>query len=281
MARKAVPGRKRRGGWVQTATLHPARRRLSYGIASPRRGGSVAGPSSPFRRHLRAERRGPRPTIGATGSGSAHRKAGAPDEGDLEEAFMKFARRWLAAIAAAAVVVGCVRRHEQRRARILKIGDRVPAAGQLSWPRPVRRATVRCWPSRRPTRAGTVGATRSRRSSSDHARQRPVRRAAGRQGHADVVADTAVVGVIGPFNSAVAKVADPDRQRGRPDPVQPGQHQPGPDQGRGRRARPAAKNPDKINYVRVATTDDIQGPAVAQYAYQDLGLKNVADHRRH
>ena len=35
-------------------------------------------------------------------------------------------------------------------------------------------------------------------------------------------------------------------------------------------------NPDKINYIRVATTDDIQGPAVAQFAYNDLSLKNVA-----
>ena len=37
-----------------------------------------------------------------------------------------------------------------------------------------------------------------------------------------------------------------------------------------------AKNPDKINYVRVATTDDIQGPAVAQYGVKKLGLKKVA-----
>ena len=33
--------------------------------------------------------------------------------------------------------------------------------------------------------------------------------------------------------------------------------------------RPA--NPDERNYFRVATPDDIQGPAGAQYAYNDLG----------
>ena len=60
--------------------------------------------------------------------------------------------------------------------------------------------------------------------------------------------------------------------------MQPGEHEPGPDQGRRGRALRAA-NPDKINYIRVATTDDIQGPAVAQYAYNDLGLKNGRDHR--
>ena len=34
--------------------------------------------------------------------------------------------------------------------------------------------------------------------------------------------------------------------------------------------------PDRINYVRVASTDDIQGPAVAQFGIQVLGLKKVA-----
>ena len=37
-----------------------------------------------------------------------------------------------------------------------------------------------------------------------------------------------------------------------------------------------AKNPDKINYVRVAATDDIQGPAVATYGVEKLGLESVA-----
>jgi branched-chain amino acid transport system substrate-binding protein len=33
--------------------------------------------------------------------------------------------------------------------------------------------------------------------------------------------------------------------------------------------------PERINYVRVATTDDLQGPANAQYAYNTLGAKNM------
>jgi branched-chain amino acid transport system substrate-binding protein len=37
-----------------------------------------------------------------------------------------------------------------------------------------------------------------------------------------------------------------------------------------------SKNPDKINYIRVAATDDIQGPAVATYGVKTLGLKKVA-----
>ena len=34
-------------------------------------------------------------------------------------------------------------------------------------------------------------------------------------------------------------------------------------------------NPDSINYVRVVTTDDNQGPAAAKYILENLGLKNV------
>ena len=34
-------------------------------------------------------------------------------------------------------------------------------------------------------------------------------------------------------------------------------------------------NPDKINYVRVVTTDDNQGPAAAKYILENLGKKNV------
>jgi branched-chain amino acid transport system substrate-binding protein len=34
-------------------------------------------------------------------------------------------------------------------------------------------------------------------------------------------------------------------------------------------------NPTKINYIRVATTDDLQGPANATYAYNTVGARNV------
>jgi len=34
-------------------------------------------------------------------------------------------------------------------------------------------------------------------------------------------------------------------------------------------------NPTKINYIRVATTDDLQGPANASYGFTTLGAKNV------
>ena len=51
-----------------------------------------------------------------------------------------------------------------------------------------------------------------------------------------------------------------------------GQHEPGPDQGR-RGASSSARKPN--NYIRVVTTDDVQGPAAAQYIVEVLKKKTV------
>jgi branched-chain amino acid transport system substrate-binding protein len=37
-----------------------------------------------------------------------------------------------------------------------------------------------------------------------------------------------------------------------------------------------SKHPTRIAYIRVATTDDIQGPAMSVYAFNELGLRNIA-----
>ena len=90
-----------------------------------------------------------------------------------------------------------------------------------------------------------------------------------------LVADAAVVGVVGPFNSSVAKVQIPISNEAGLLQCSPANTNPDLTKGdAGKQLR--AKNPDKINYVRVATTDDIQGPAVAQFGIQTLGLKKVA-----
>jgi branched-chain amino acid transport system substrate-binding protein len=88
-------------------------------------------------------------------------------------------------------------------------------------------------------------------------------------------ADPTVVGVVGPFNSSVAKVQIPISNEAGLFQCSPANTNPDLTKGAaGLELR--AKNPDKINYVRVATTDDIQGPAVAQYGVNKLGLKKVA-----
>ena len=88
-------------------------------------------------------------------------------------------------------------------------------------------------------------------------------------------ADPAVMGVVGPFNSSVAKVQIPISNEAGLLQCSPANTNPDLTKGAaGLELR--AKAPDKINYVRVATTDDIQGPAVAQFAINKLGLKTVA-----
>ena len=54
-----------------------------------------------------------------------------------------------------------------------------------------------------------------------------------------------------------------------------GEHERRPHQARVRRARHPQDNPTKINYVRVVTTDDNQGPAAARYILQNLNIKTV------
>jgi branched-chain amino acid transport system substrate-binding protein len=92
------------------------------------------------------------------------------------------------------------------------------------------------------------------------------------QGAADMqnfVADPAVVGVVGPYNSAVAKVQIPiGNQAGllQCSPANTNETLTKPQFG----ALDFRKYfPERINYIRVAATDDIQGPA------SDLRLRHV------
>ena len=41
-----------------------------------------------------------------------------------------------------------------------------------------------------------------------------------------------------------------------------------------------AAQPDRINYIRTAPADDIQGPALASFVFRDLGARRDAGHRR-
>jgi branched-chain amino acid transport system substrate-binding protein len=89
------------------------------------------------------------------------------------------------------------------------------------------------------------------------------------------VSDSNVVAVMGPFNSSVAKVQIPiSNEAGllQCSPANTNESLTKPEFG----ALDIRKAfPDRINYVRVATTDDVQGPAVAQFGINTLGLKKV------
>jgi branched-chain amino acid transport system substrate-binding protein len=89
-----------------------------------------------------------------------------------------------------------------------------------------------------------------------------------------LVADATVVGVVGPYNSGVAKAEIPiSNEAGllmcSPANTNNGVTQP-PEGDTYRTAKP-----DKISYIRTATTDSIQGPSMANYMFSDLGVKSV------
>ena len=98
------------------------------------------------------------------------------------------------------------------------------------------------------------------------------------QGAADMqnfVSQPDVIGVVGPYNSAVAKVQIPIGNAAgllQCSPANTNMTLTIPEFGA---ADLRKANPDKNNYVRVAANDAIQGPAMADYDYNTLGLKNV------
>ncbi|HME82500.1 MAG TPA: branched-chain amino acid ABC transporter substrate-binding protein [Candidatus Eremiobacteraceae bacterium] len=87
-------------------------------------------------------------------------------------------------------------------------------------------------------------------------------------------ADPAVLGVIGPFNSNVARAEIPLSNSLLLALISPSNTNPtltkGPDALAMRK-----DHPDQIAYFRVCTTDDIQGPAGATYAYTKLGARKA------
>ena len=102
----------------------------------------------------------------------------------------------------------------------------------------------------------------------------------GAQNITELVADPEVLGVVGPFNSSVAKAEIPVANAANLSIISPAntnecltQSFPPPEcDFKPGDLRPSGKN----NYFRVAATDNLQGPGLADYAYDKLGLKKVA-----
>ncbi len=88
-----------------------------------------------------------------------------------------------------------------------------------------------------------------------------------------IVSDGDTIAVIGPLNSSVAKAQIPISNEGGLLQCSPANTNPDLTQGDpAKQLRPSGK---PNNYIRVVTTDNIQGPAAAQYIYNELGKKSV------
>jgi branched-chain amino acid transport system substrate-binding protein len=86
--------------------------------------------------------------------------------------------------------------------------------------------------------------------------------------------DDAVLGIVGPFNSNVAKAEIPLSNSLGIALISPANTNS--DLTKGPSALELRRiNPQSITYFRVCATDDIQGPVGADYAYRDRGLRKV------
>ncbi|MEO5966188.1 MAG: ABC transporter substrate-binding protein, partial [Candidatus Limnocylindrales bacterium] len=176
---------------------------------------------------------------------------------------MKFARVGVA-LAAAAIVVTACGGSGGGAGKALKIGISLPLSGS---------ALASAGPADKGARLAikefTLAGYTVAPDVKDHAVNGVHDPQQGAKDMTAFAADPTVVAVVGPFNSSVAKVQIPISNEAGLLQCSPANTNPDLTKGdAGKQLR--AKQPDKINYVRVATTDDIQGPAVAQYGYQTL-----------
>ncbi len=93
----------------------------------------------------------------------------------------------------------------------------------------------------------------------------------GANNMSQIVAEEKAIAVIGPLNSSVAKAQIPISNAGGLPQCSPANTNP--DLTKGAPAAQLRTKPN--NYIRVVTTDDVQGPAASQYIYDTLGKKSV------
>ncbi|HYU49060.1 MAG TPA: branched-chain amino acid ABC transporter substrate-binding protein [Candidatus Limnocylindria bacterium] len=97
----------------------------------------------------------------------------------------------------------------------------------------------------------------------------------GAQNMQAIVALENVMAVIGPLNSSVAKVQIPISNEAGLLQCSPANTNEGLTKPEFGALEIRKAHPDKINYIRVVTTDDNQGPAAAKYILENLKKKNV------
>jgi branched-chain amino acid transport system substrate-binding protein len=103
--------------------------------------------------------------------------------------------------------------------------------------------------------------------------------AKGVQNVTDLINNNAVVSMVGPFNSAVGKAEIPIAAPAHLTMISPSNTNPCLTKNLGKPncdyapADLRAGNPN--SYFRVVATDDLQGPAMADYAYNTLGIKKI------
>jgi branched-chain amino acid transport system substrate-binding protein len=106
--------------------------------------------------------------------------------------------------------------------------------------------------------------------------------AIGSQHVTQLISDALVAGIVGPFNSNVAKAEMPIANQAPIAQISPANTNPCLTKDTAAAGcngandlLPTLRPTNKVSYFRIATTDDHQGPAGADYLYQKLNLKKV------
>jgi branched-chain amino acid transport system substrate-binding protein len=104
----------------------------------------------------------------------------------------------------------------------------------------------------------------------------------GSQNVTSLVGDALVAGIVGPFNSSVAKAEMPITNQAGLAQISPANTNPCLTKDTAESGcsgtnnlLPTLRPTNKVTYFRIATTDDHQGPAGADYMYKTLNLKKV------
>jgi len=106
--------------------------------------------------------------------------------------------------------------------------------------------------------------------------------AVGAQNVTSLVGDALVAGIVGPFNSSVAKAEMPITNQAPLAQISPANTNPcltkdtaASGCSGSNNLLPTLRPSGKVSYFRIATTDDHQGPAGADYLYKTLGYKKA------
>jgi branched-chain amino acid transport system substrate-binding protein len=97
----------------------------------------------------------------------------------------------------------------------------------------------------------------------------------GAQNATTIIADPSVMAMLGPLNSNVARAQIPLTNAAGLAQCSPANTNEGLTKPEFGALEVRKEKPEQINYVRLATTDDLQGPANAKYLGEDLGVKSL------
>ena len=155
----------------------------------------------------------------------------------------------------------------QAASKVVKIGVIAPLSGDLTAVGTGIRNSVEL-AIKQANAANTVPGWKIELAAEDDAAKPDV----GAQAASKLSSDAAVVGVVGTYNSSVALQVAPILERANIVEISPANTNDTLTRGENFKTAPA--RPHK-NYFRVATLDSLQGGFAADYAYQELGAKNV------